>query len=100
MIVNEFFNFLKNNNIGSTIIATVLSTHITDLTTSFADDLIMPIFNYDEDGYGKADISKLKDLKIVYKGISINLAKFCLTLIKVLVIFIILLLFKKYGNFY
>ena len=39
--INDFLSFLKNNNILSTIIATVMSTYITQLTTSFADDIVM-----------------------------------------------------------
>ena len=96
MIFNDFFDFLNNNNLAATIIATVLSTHISELTTSFADDIILPIINMDTDGDGKADIQNLKNIKLKFKGLSINIGKFCITFIRVFVIFLALFLIKKY----
>ena len=95
-IVNDFFSFLKNNNILSTIIATVMSTFITQLVTSFADDIIMPIIYRDGDNDGKADIKSLENTVMKVNGISLKVGKFLIVLIKVTLIFIILFLGKRY----
>tara|TARA_E500000178_G_C16655061_1_gene588049 strand:+ start:64 stop:408 length:345 start_codon:yes stop_codon:yes gene_type:complete len=95
-IINEFFVFLRNNNILSTIIATVMSTHVTELTNSIADDLILPIIYRDGDGDGKADIKKLENYKLSLYGFKIKIGKFFVVLLKVLVIFVILFIVKKY----
>lgn len=91
----EFLNFLKNNNIAATIVATVLSSYITDLTSSFADDLILPILNLDIDGDGKSDINTLKKFQLKYKGVEIKIGNFMFTLLKVLVIFFVLFYINK-----
>ena len=95
-IINEFFSFLKNNNILSTIIATVMSTFITQLVTSFADDIIMPIIYRDGDNDGKADINKLENTVMKVNGINIKIGKFTVVLIKVTLIFVVLFLCKRY----
>ena len=74
--INDFLSFLKNNNILSTIIATVMSTYITQLTTSFADDIVMPIIYRDGDGDGKADIKSLENTVMKVNGINIKIGKF------------------------
>ena len=94
--INDFLSFLKNNNILSTIIATVMSTYITQLTTSFADDIVMPIIYRDGDGDGKADIKSLENTVMKVNGIKIKVGKFLVVLLKVTIIFVTLYLFKKY----
>ncbi len=94
--INDFLSFLKNNNILSTIIATVMSTYITQLTTSFADDIVMPIIYRDGDGDGKADIKSLENTVMKVNGINIKIGKFLVVLLKVTIIFVTLFLCKKY----
>tara|TARA_A100001015_G_C14815874_1_gene642682 strand:+ start:406 stop:705 length:300 start_codon:yes stop_codon:yes gene_type:complete len=94
--INDFLSFLKNNNILSTIIATVMSTYITQLTTSFADDIVMPIIYRDGDGDGKADIKSLENTVMKVNGIKIKIGKFLVVLLKVTIIFVTLYLCKKY----
>ena len=95
-LINDFFSFLKNNNILSTIIATVMSTYITQLTTSFADDIVMPIIYRDGDDDGKADIKGLENTVMKVNGIKIKVGKFLVVLLKVGIIFVTLFLCKKY----
>ena len=68
-IFKEFILFLKNNNIMSTIIATVLSTHVTELTTSFADNIILPIIYRDGNRDGKSDVKEIETYILKVKGI-------------------------------
>ena len=95
-ILNDFSLFLENNNILSTIIATVMSTYITQLTTSLADDILLPIIYRDGDGDGKADIDKLEKYKLKLYGITFKIGNFLTVLIKVIVIFTVIFLVKKY----
>lgn len=95
---DEFILFLKNNNIAATIVATVLSSYITELTSSFTDDLILPVLNLDLDGDGKSDIKSIKKIKIQYKGMVINIGNFILTFIKVSIIFIVLFYINKLAK--
>lgn len=94
-IIDEFILFLKNNNVMATLIATVLSTYVTELTTSFADDIILPIIYRDGDGDGKADIKSLKKLKFNFYGITFKVGNFVTIFLKVTVVFIVLFLVKK-----
>lgn len=95
-LFEEFSSFLKNNNIMATIIATVMSTYVTELTTSLADDIVLPIIYRDADGDGKADIKIIEKYTIKTNGITFKVGKFYVTFLKVLVVFIILFLIKKF----
>ena len=95
-LFNEFILFLKNNSILTTIIATVMSAQINELTNSIADDIILPIIYRDGDNDGKADIKKLENYKLSLYGIKFKVGKFCVVLIKVTVIFLVLFLIKKH----
>ena len=94
-IIKEFSIFLKNNNIMATIAATVMSTYVTELTTSFADDIILPIIYRDADGDGKADINSLKKYKIKTNGITFKVGNFITILLKVFVVFLVLFFVNK-----
>jgi large-conductance mechanosensitive channel len=95
-IFKEFLSFLKNNNIVSTIIATVLSTHVTELTTSFADNIILPIIYRDGNRDGKPDINSIDNYIFKINGINFKLGKFYIVFTKVLIIFILLFIIKRY----
>lgn len=95
-IISEFSIFLKNNNIMATIVATVMSTYVTELTTSFADDIILPIIYRDADGDGKADITALKTYKIKTSGITFKVGNFITILLKVFIVFMILFVINKF----
>ena len=89
-LINEFSNFLKNNNLGTTIVATIISSYITELGISFSDNIILPIIDQDLDGDGKPDIGKLKNLVINVGKCKLKLGEFFITFTKVLLMFIII----------
>tara|TARA_B100001287_G_C22323006_1_gene362567 strand:+ start:176 stop:511 length:336 start_codon:yes stop_codon:yes gene_type:complete len=93
---DEFFVFFKNNNLIPTIIATVVSTHITELTHSLATNIVEPIINRDADNDGKADIQNFEKYELNIIGIKFKVGKFLISLIKVLFIFFIIFLVNKY----
>ena len=93
--LEEFVMFLKNNNIMATIVATVMSTYVTELTTSFADDLVLPIIYRDADGDGKADINKIKEYEYKISGVTFKIGKFITILLKVTVVFLVLFVINR-----
>ena len=97
-IIKDFLVFVRNNNIMSTIIATVLSTYITEFTTSFTDDIILPIIYRDGDKNGKADIDKLKELKLKVSGITFKIGKFILICIKLIIVLISIFFISKISS--
>jgi large-conductance mechanosensitive channel len=98
-LINEFSNFLKNNNLGTTIVATIISSYITELGISFSDNIILPIIDQDLDGDGKPDIGKLKNLVINVGKCKLKLGEFFITFTKVLLMFIIIFIIQKEVNF-
>jgi len=94
--IEEFFVFFKNNNLIPTIIATVVSTHITELTHSLATNIVEPIINRDADNDGKADIKTFENYEYRVAGINFKIGKFSISVIKVLLIFFIIFLVNKY----
>ena len=55
--VTNFFSFLKENNIMEAAIATVFSRMIADLSYSFIDNILLPIFKIDLNNDGKPDLN-------------------------------------------
>ena len=98
-LINEFSNFLKNNNLGTTIVATIISSYITELGISFSDNIILPIIDQDLDGDGKPDIGKLKNLVMNVGKCKLKLGEFFITFTKVLLMFIIIFIIQKEVNF-
>ena len=94
-----FKEFLVENNIMVTVIATIVSSCVTELSESLVSDLILPILNRDGDGDGKADIQNLEDYELNTNGIKFKIGKFVLVVIKASIILFIIYqlskLFKK-----
>lgn len=90
IFLKDIINFFNQNNIFPTIIATVMSTYVTELTTSFTDNIILPIINRDADNDGVADIKTLEKFELKILKINFKIGKFFVVIIKVLLIFLIL----------
>tara|TARA_B110000208_G_scaffold190813_2_gene255731 strand:- start:196 stop:504 length:309 start_codon:yes stop_codon:yes gene_type:complete len=93
--MNEFIQFINNSNIIDTIVGTVISLKVGELTDAVVNYLIMPFINRDADGDGKADINKLEEYNIKFKGINIEFGKFLIIFIKFIIILYIIFLFNK-----
>lgn len=96
MHINEFYTFLKENQIVDTAIATIFSKLITDLSYSFIDNILLPIINIDVNNDGKADINDFKNKIININGINFKLGPFIIELIKFIIIMFILFILSKY----
>lgn len=98
-LLGEFSQFLSSNNIGTTILATVISTYITELGISFSDNIILPIIDQDLDGDGKPDIGKLKNLTFTIGRCKLKIGEFLITFTKVALMFIIIFLIQKEAKY-
>jgi len=96
MHINEFYTFLKENQIVDTAIATIFSKLITDVSYSFIDNILLPIINIDVNNDGKADINDFKNKIININGIHLKLGPFAIELIKFIAIMFILFMLSKY----
>ena len=96
MINNDFYIFIKDNQIVTTAIATIFSRIITDVSYSFIENILLPIINIDLDDDGKADINNLKNKKITFSGVTIKIGPFILEIIKFLCILYILYHLSKF----
>lgn len=81
-----FVQFLKDNNILVTVVATIISSCVTELSESMVNDLILPIINRDSDGDGEADIKDLATYEYKVKGIKFKVGKFLMIAIKFMII--------------
>ncbi|VVU94707.1 hypothetical protein CPAV1605_432 [seawater metagenome] len=84
-----FYKFLNDNNVIATIVATMISQRISDLSNSFIDNLIIPVLDRDADGDGEADIKDLKKYKINFLGIKFRVGEFFIVLLKFMIILFI-----------
>ena len=92
---NSFMQFLKENQIVATVIATIISTYITNLSMSFTNDILLPIINRDADGDGKKDIDKYENYIITFYNIDFRIGSFALEICKFLIITYLMFLISK-----
>ena len=88
LLENKFYQFLLKNNILATIIITILSSSIDELSISFIENIITPIITKDTNNDGVMDLQKLEDKKITLFGITLNIGKFFITALKFCLILI------------
>ena len=89
-LVNDFKDFLSSNDILVTIIATILSSHISSVSDSLMKNIIMPLVNIDLNGDGKPDRDNLEDITFHFCGVELKIGKFLLTLLEFLIILMII----------
>lgn len=96
---NNFIDFIEDNNIFITIIATLLSSNINKMANSLVQNIVMPILDFDLNNDGKPDKKKLENIVISFKGINIRIGRFLVSLFEfcfmVYVLYIITKFFKK-----
>lgn len=97
-IYGDFKDFLIDNDIIVTIIATILSSNVTTLTKSLMDNLILPLVNIDLNNDGIPDRQNLEDWVVDFKGAKIKIGKFMLTFIEFFLIMIIIFFINKLSK--
>jgi large-conductance mechanosensitive channel len=96
MINNDFYIFIKDNQIITTAIATIFSRLITDVSYSFIENILLPIINIDLDDDGKADIDSFKNKKIKISGVTLKIGPFLIEILKFISILYILYQLSKF----
>lgn len=79
---NEFIKFLKDNDIFAAVIAALISSHVSDLSNSLINNILLPIIGSDSDKDGKPDINKLKKYNIKLGSITLHIGKLLISFIK------------------
>ena len=79
---------IKEKNILIGVLVTVISTFVTELTISFINNLVIPIFDRDGDDDDKPDINHLNRYKLKYHGITFQTGAFLITFIKFIIVLI------------
>lgn len=97
-IYGDFKNFLVDNDIIVTIIATILSSNVTTLTKSLMDNLIIPLINIDLNNDGKPDRENLESWVVDFRGAKIKIGKFLLTFIEFFFIMILIFFINKLSK--
>ena len=92
---NSFLIFLKENQIVATVIATIISTYIINLSMSFTNDILLPIINRDADGDGKKDIDKYENYIIKIYNINFRIGSFAIEIVKFLIIIYLMFILSK-----
>ena len=86
----SFVDFIKEYNIIATIIGAVVSERRWDLSNSIINDFIVPIFNRDADGDGKADIKKFEEYKFEISGIKFGVGNFAVVVMKFIIMTVLI----------
>ena len=98
----HFIKFLKENNVFSIAIASILSERINDLVNSLVNHLLIPIINRDKDNDGVRDIKSLEDKVIEINGMKFSIGQLMISLVKFVVItylvFIVSKVFRRWGR--
>lgn len=85
--IKEYFS-KKNILIG--VLITVVSTFVTELSVSFINNLILPIFDRDGDDDKDPDINHLKKYNLKFNGVTFKVGTFMISLIKFIIVFLII----------
>ena len=80
MINNDFYIFIKDNQIIATTIATIFSRLIADVSYSFIENILLPIINIDLDNDFKADINSFKIKNLLWQVLHLKLVLLLLKL--------------------
>ena len=94
----DFFTFLKNKNIEGLIVGSILSSRIDTISEDLLNYIILPILSIDRDNDGKADITVLEKMNINIYGITFEIGKFLISLIKFIIILLLLFISFKLFN--
>jgi len=85
---NDFIDFLKLNNVGSTIIVTLLGTKIVELTEIIFKNILKPLLHFDYDGDGKSDLHDIKHIEITLFNTKLNVGSFLVKIIELAIVLI------------
>ena len=91
----DFRKFLIDNKVIATAISFAAGSYMESVTTSFFDNIILPIINRDSDNDGKKDIHKFEDIIINISGIKMKIGRFLIDIFKFFMILYVLFLISR-----
>ena len=98
----EFTKFLKDNDVVTIAIATLLSSRISELADSVSDNILIPFLSVDLDSDGIQDRKELENINFNLLGVNIRIGRVIVSIIKFVLItyltFILIMLTKKINS--
>ena len=91
----DFRKFLIDNKVIATAISFAAGTYMETVTSSFFDNIILPIINRDADNDGEKDIQKFEDITININGIKMKIGRFLIDIFKFFLILYVLFLISR-----
>lgn len=99
MLLKDFMEFFKGNNLVSSVIATVVALNVHDISQSFSNDIVIPLLDRDLNNDGEPDIDIIKNMVIKITGVDLKVGQFLIKIMRmIIVIFVISILFKLYEK--
>ena len=86
----------NQNEILIAIIVTLLSSSVSNVGTSLAENILSPLANIDLNRDGKSDKQNLEEWVVNISGAEIKIGKFILSLLELLIILIIISILNSY----
>tara|TARA_B100001094_G_C18190212_1_gene806637 strand:- start:526 stop:888 length:363 start_codon:yes stop_codon:yes gene_type:complete len=83
--LENFRKYIIDNGVIDTAIGYTMGKHITNITDSFFDNIILPFFNKDSNNDGINDFKRFEDYKKKIFGVEFNIGKFILDFSKFLI---------------
>lgn len=93
-VLNTIFDYLSKGNIIVAVLITVISNFVFEMVTSLLNDIIMPLF--DSNNNNRSDVDELKDITINFKGKKIMIGSFIRSLIRFIIVFTLILIFVAF----
>lgn len=84
---------LSKNEILTSVLITIIAGHITKISDSLTENIILPIIDFDIDGDGSPDGRRLINYEMEIMGTTFKLGKFVTSLVEfILVLYLVNLL--------
>jgi large-conductance mechanosensitive channel len=95
-MITKFLDYIKSDDAKYNIIITIFAAIFSELLTSFASNIIIPLIDGDLNKDNKKDINNnIKNYKVTLFGKELLLGEFAYSFIKFIFIVFILYLFSK-----
>jgi len=94
-ILKDLFLFINRKELLHTVILTIIATHVTELSASFTDDIIIPLLSTDINNNNKDDIIELKEYKYKLFNKTFKIGSFFSHIIRFIISILIVFLLNK-----
>lgn len=94
-ILDEIDFFVEQNRLYTLIIGSIFTQFLTELFSSFTNDILMPLLNRDFNNNKQGDINELKRKKVNIYGFTFNYGSFLVAVFRFVIVLFILLVINR-----